>query len=173
MDEQAHYPGGQSGPDDRSQWPRGGGSKSAALAGLFSLMPGLGHVYVGYYRRAFAHFLIFASTIFILADGAGDFAPLLGPFLGFFWFYNLIDAVRRAHAYNRAVQRGSFEQDILPPDPSFGPATGVILIVIGAFLLMHTRFDFDFRWLRDWWPAALILLGANILWRHRRGAQSE
>ena len=156
-----------------AQWRGEGEQKSPFLAGLLSMMPGVGHIYVGYYRRAFTHFLIFAGTIFVLAEGANDFAPLLGPFLAFFWFYNLIDAVRRAHAYNRAVASGNFQAEVLPPDHGFGPTSGVILIVIGAVLLAYTRFDYDLRWLRDWWPAALILLGANILWRHRKQVASE
>jgi hypothetical protein len=173
MNEQETYEKQQRTQSEWTQWRRDGEQKSPFLAGLLSMMPGVGHIYVGYYRRAFTHFLIFAGTIFVLAESGGDFAPLLGPFVAFFWFYNLIDAVRRAHAYNRAVASGSFEAEVLPPDRGFGPTSGVILILIGAVLLGYTRFDYDLRWLRDWWPVALILLGANILWRHRRGAASE
>jgi len=148
--------------------------KSAVVAGLLSGMPGVGHIYVGYYRRGFAHFAIFATTIFLLAQpGMGDFAPLFGPFLGFFWFYNLIDAVRRAHAYNRAAVHGDVADDFLPPDTGFGPTAGVILIVVGTLLFMRTKLDMDFYWLEEWWPLGLVLLGINIVWRHRRGARSD
>lgn len=37
--------------------------------------------------------------------------------------------------------------------------SGVILIVVGSLLLAHNFDLLHFHWLRQWWPAGLILLG--------------
>ena len=37
--------------------------------------------------------------------------------------------------------------------------SGIILIVVGAALLAHNFGYLHWAWLRDWWPALLILLG--------------
>ena len=149
------------------------GSKSVALAGILSAFVGLGHVYLGYYRRGFIHFAIFAGTIYVLSQPGvgGDLGPLLGPFLGFFWCYNLLDAIRKAGAYNRALRGGAYGEEIeLPSDDGFGNAAGVLLTAAGVMLLMHTRFDYDFYWLEEWWPVGLILLGASILRKNFRAS---
>ncbi|MCK4305137.1 MAG: hypothetical protein KAY24_12945, partial [Candidatus Eisenbacteria sp.] len=53
--------------------------KSPGLAALCSLMPGLGQIYVGYYRSGFLNILIVSGIITVLARGA---AAGLEPFLG-------------------------------------------------------------------------------------------
>jgi len=139
--------------------------KSTVVAAVLSMLPGAGHVYVGAYRRAFAHILIFALLITLLSNGdIVGFEPLFGLMLAFFFVYNIIDAARRAQNYNRALRAGAhLEEDPVTVDDGFGPGFGISLIAVGAMLLLHTAFDVDFRWLRDWWPLALILVGANIV----------
>ena len=44
----------------------------------------------------------------------------------------------------------------------------MILIVVGAFLLIHLQFDFDMEWLEDWWPLGLIGLGGWLVWKSRQ-----
>jgi hypothetical protein len=56
--------------------------KSPILASILSLMPGLGQIYVGYYRVGFIHILVVGSCITLLNAMDGDgIAPLLGFFL--------------------------------------------------------------------------------------------
>ena len=130
-------------------------------------MPGLGQVYVGYYQRGFLHFFIAGATITLLEENVGPDA-LLGIFLAFFWLYNIVDAARRASFYNQYVLGGRGEE--LPDMPSeFGGRTaGIVLVAIGALLLLETRFDFNMRWLEDWWPAGLILFGAKLIADNRQ-----
>ncbi len=157
------------GQGERWRLPRGGG-KSPTVAGILSFMPGLGQIYVGYYTRGFLHIAIVAAVITLLAsDGVRGMEPFFGLFLAFFWLYNVIDAARRASAYNRlmATGRGGEELPDLPDELGSRTAGG-ILVALGVVLLGHTRFDFDLYWLEDWWPAGLILLGAYILRRGRK-----
>lgn len=79
--------------------------KSLFLTGLFSLMPGLGHIDLGYYQRGFIHFFVFGSTISLVLSGQVDgLGPLLYTFLPFFWLFNQIDALRRATRINLTLE---------------------------------------------------------------------
>ena len=136
--------------------PRKLPTKSPTLTGLLSVMPGLGQVYVGYYRQGFLNLAVVAGTITLLAAGeVPGLEPLFGVFLAFFWLFNIVDATRKASFYNRAVQGLGTPE--LPADfdlPGTGGEvlTGIVLIGLGTLLLMHTKFDMSMEWLADWWP---------------------
>lgn len=159
--------------------------KSPVLASLLSLMPGLGQIYVGYYQRGFVHALVVASLIALLAAEALDeLTPLAAIFLAFFMLYNIVDAGRRAAFYNQALAEGeSFEPVRLPgdgtvPGPGGSLAGGTALVAVGFAMLLHTRFGVSLDWVEDWWPAALVALGAYLIYlaildRRSLGAAAE
>ncbi len=89
--------------------PMGGPHPAVAgiLAGFFPF--GVGAVYTGQYAKGLAHLLIFTGLVWGLSSGhAGSMEPVLGIAMGFFVLYQVIDAVRSAHA----VRMGQ-----APPDP--------------------------------------------------------
>ena len=141
--------------------------KSPGLAAAFSILPGLGQVYVGYYPKGFIHCLVAAGTITILAShDEGNFVPLLAVFLAFFWMYNIIDAARLAALYNRALSGGR-EPD-LPQGfelPGMGGSIlgGVVLVAASLVVLLHTRFGFSLEWVGDWWPVFPMLFGVWLV----------
>ena len=57
--------------------------KSPLLAMLLSLLPGLGQVYVGYYRRGFAHALIVAVLLTVTSIEIEAVMPFLAISLAF------------------------------------------------------------------------------------------
>ncbi|HEY3123430.1 MAG TPA: hypothetical protein VGK70_05140, partial [Thermoanaerobaculia bacterium] len=65
--------------------------KSPGLAGFLSIFPGLGHLYLGLYQRAFAFAGGFVVLIGLTSHGRG--AHFLGPLIAFVWFFGIIDAV--------------------------------------------------------------------------------
>ncbi len=145
--------------------------KSPGLAVVLSCLPGLGHLYLGLYQRGIAFFLAFAAAIF-LADNAG-----LGITIPFVWFFGLIDAYRQAQFINLGY---------VPEMPTAEAAErvtrkgnlglGVFLLVIGVILLINQFYPIDFYWLRDWWPAFLVLAGAYLIGRYmldQKKAQEE
>ncbi len=142
--------------------------KKPFLASVLSIMPGLGQVYVGYYKRGFIHAITVALLITFLAAGIIALAPLVGLFLAFFWLYNIVDAGRRASLYNQALAGGTAVE--LPEDfkaPSLGGsiAGGAALIVIGLILLSHTLFGASLEWLENWWPVAVIGFGGYLVFK--------
>lgn len=163
---QAYY---QPPPQQASKYPAGG--KSPVCAVLLSVMPGLGHIYLGYVLRGFVHIVVVGCVIAILAESNGDgLAPLLGLFLPFFWLFGLVDAGRRATLYNLALKGGAAPH--LPDSDEFRlpklggsiPA-GLILIAVGVIFLSNTLFDISLAWIEDWWPVAPIAFGAWLLYQ--------
>ena len=140
--------------------------KKPFLATILSVVPGLGQVYVGYYKRGFINAITVALLITFLTLEIVPLMPLAGIFLGFFWLYNLVDAGRRASLYNQALAGGTEIE--LPADfetPGFRGSLvgGAALVVLGLIMLSHTAFDASLAWLEDWWPLALIGFGAYLV----------
>jgi hypothetical protein len=149
-----------------------------ALAGILSLLPGMGAVYCAQYAKGLAHFLIFVGIIVGLTHGI--LPVFLGIGLAFFYVYQIIDAVRTAHA----VQAGmpvpdpfglastfsavdprpatGYATAPVSPEPAKIPTAAVILIGLGVLFLLQTAgvFSFDFDRI---WPLILIGLGAWLI----------
>ena len=139
--------------------------KSPTLAGFLSVMPGAGQVYVGHYIAGFTNILIVGSLITILDSGAVHRAePFFGMFLPFFWVFNIVDAVRRARAYN--LNASGTPEDVLPTDsPLVG---GVILAFLGLILTLTITFDLRLDWLGNIWPLAVLGAGIYLILRYRK-----
>jgi TM2 domain-containing membrane protein YozV len=141
--------------------------KHPFLAGIFSLMPGLGQVYVGYYRRGFVHALVIASCITLLSSGAVEgLEPFLGFFVAFFWLYNIIDSVRLANLYNDAVAGlgpEDLRQELVLVGRRGSLIGGALMILVSFVILLHTRFEMPLEWLEDWWPAIPLGFGVYLL----------
>jgi len=149
--------------------------KSPALAMWLSSMPGLGQIYVGYYQQGFINIVVVASVITMLnAQSLRGMHPFLGVFLAFYWLFNMIDASRRAHHYNR-VAEGLGAEDV-PEDfklPSAGGSLfgGVVLVVIGVLFILDLNFGVSLAWIQDWWPLVLVAFGGNLIYKARQKAE--
>jgi hypothetical protein len=138
---------------------------SPGLALVLSFFPGLGHLYLGMYRRAVAVFLAFAIS-FWLSDH-GD----LGILVPFVVFFAIIDAYRHAKFINCGVP-------VEVESPAVGHGRkgmlgfGVFLSVMGVFLLYNNFYPVDFSFMRDWWPLLLVLGGVwmvgSYLWEKKK-----
>lgn len=146
--------------------------KSAALATVLSSMPGLGQIYVGYYQQGFVNAAVVALCITMLSSGvASGFEPLFGVFLAFFWMYNMIDANRRAHHYNRmadGVGGESIPEEFPVPGGRGSVPVGVFLVVIGTLFLLDLNTNLSMNWIEDWWPLVLVGGGVWLMIKARR-----
>jgi hypothetical protein len=134
------------------------------LAGFFPF--GVGAVYCSQYAKGLAHLVIMVLMIIgVSSDVPWYVHMVLGLGIGFFYFYQIIDAVRSA----RAIQMGEAPPDPLGLAQAFSggekfegtkvPAGAVILIGLGVLFLLHTAGFFEFG-LDRFWPLLLILFGA-------------
>jgi hypothetical protein len=140
--------------------------KSPTLAGLLSLLPGLGQAYVGYYLIGFIYIFVTGATIAALEGNALDRSgePFLGLFLTFFWIFNIIDAVRRANQYNRHFA-GAPEVQAPTDSPLVG---GIILLVLGLLMTLDVTLGIELDFLETTWPLGLLAVAAYLFWRYRK-----
>jgi TM2 domain-containing membrane protein YozV len=133
--------------------------RSPTTAVWLSLIPGAGHIYVGFVAKGILLILLLGSTIQMVSHGADGF----GIVIPFIWLYAMIDAHRSAVEYNRNVSEGG-----APPSyKKFNVASwwGYVLIVLGL-LFAAENFDLiDFEWIWRLWPLVLIALGVYLLKR--------
>lgn len=136
---------------------------AGVLAGFFPF--GVGQVYTGQYAKGLAHLLIFCALVWGASSSGDNYAPFFGICIAGFYIYQIIDAVRSAHA----IRLGE-----APPDP-FGlgktfttgdrtdvhkvPLGAVILIGLGVLFLFDTMGLFPLHWIGRLWPVILIVLG--------------
>ena len=163
--------------EDRSRWRKESGLpyKSPALAAVLSIMPGLGQVYVGYYQHGFQYLLLTAVLIGVQNTSPPEYlAAMCGIFMAFFWIFQMIDAHRRAHHYNRALDgltTDAVPDDFEMPGVKGSMPVGIVLIVVGVLVLLDLNTNISLEWLENWWPAGLIAAGVWLVLRARRQAR--
>jgi hypothetical protein len=159
--------------------PASGSGPNPAVAGILAgFFPfGVGAVYCSQYAKGLAHLLIFVMLIFA-SDHAGSWGWIFGLGIAFFYVYQIIDAVRTAHA----LQAGQ-----PAPDPmglgqtvSMGekfdagkvPVGAIVLIGLGILFLLHTMRIFE-TGLDRLWPLILVFLGAWMFYRNYERARQS
>jgi len=144
--------------------------KSAGLAGILSIFPGLGHLYLGLYSRAFTFGGVFCILVFLNSHGRME--PLSGMATFFLIVFAIIDAVRQARAINtgRLREGGWAPEEQLVRGGGQGTAGltwGVILLGLGALWLINEYVDIDWSFMERWGgPAMMILLGIILIATH-------
>jgi hypothetical protein len=138
------------------------------LAGFFPF--GVGAVYCSQYAKGLAHLLIFALLIFG-TDHAGSWDWLFGIGIAFFYVYQIIDAVRTAHA----LQAGQPAPDPMGLGQTFSmgekfdstkvPVGSVVLIGLGVLFLLHTMGIMEHGFDR-FWPLILVFFGGWMFYRN-------
>jgi len=139
--------------------------KSPLLAGLLSLLPGAGQVYVGYYASGFTNILVVCGIITLLSQNSlKGWEPFLATFLSFYWVFSVIDAVRRARLYNEFMAGERPER--MPTDsPLIG---GILLLVLGAILTLHFTLGISVEFVETIWPLAVLAGGIYLVAKYYR-----
>jgi len=146
----------------RPQFPQ----KSPILAGFLSLLPGLGNVYNGLYRRAVSFFVVWVVIFGIAVNTDGRETPFIVMTMLFIWFFNIFDAFRQATLLNYGL---TSDPEMLREQASdlgsWGLVPGVVLVVLGLYGVLREYFDLDLSWLVDQWPIAIMALGAWMIYQ--------
>jgi hypothetical protein len=140
------------------------------LAGFFPI--GVGAVYTGQYAKGLSHLVIMVLLILGVSSDVPWFIHMvLGIAIGFFYIYQIIDAIRTA----KAVQTGQPAPDPFGLAQTFGggetfeaakvPVGAAVLIGLGLIFLLHTAGLFEFG-LDRFWPLILIGLGVWLFAKH-------
>ncbi len=140
------------------------------LAGFFPI--GVGAVYTGQYAKGLSHLVIAVLMILgVSSDLPWYVIMVIGISMGFFYIYQIMDAVRSA----KAIQLGQPIPDPFGLAQTFGagerfegtkvPAGAAVLIGLGLLFLLHTVGIFEFG-LDHFWPLILIFLGVWLFAKH-------
>lgn len=141
--------------------PEAPGRFKPGLAAVMSLLPGLGHLYLGLYDRALVAFLLFFA-----------FTRIEGPLVLAAMAFAVVDAHRQARALNAAAAGGpEVPVDAISRYP-LRMVGGVLLIFIGLlFGLEQAGVDLDA--LFGFWPVVFIGVGGWMIWSHFRKTPAE
>lgn len=139
---------------------------SPGLAFLLGLIPGVGAVYNAQYLKAIVHVVVFGLLISILDSHAtGGFEPLFAMLITIWYFYMPFEAYHTARKRNLGIPVDDFSS-ILPLQArgSGFPIGPIALIALGVLFLL-AQFDLlSIGAILRYWPVALILLGAWMLY---------
>lgn len=138
------------------------GAKNPGAAGVLGIIPGLGHLYLGLMQRGAVLFGVWVLLITLASHSHGH-GPFPGILIPFWMVFSIIDAVQQARAINAtgAPMPGILGED-RPVKVSGSLTAGILLVLIGGFLLLANLVTIDLSFLVDWWPALLVLFG---LWQ--------
>lgn len=129
--------------------------RSPTAAAWLSLLPGLGHLYLGQVAKGFALALLTVGLIDLVSRAEGA----LGLLIPVYWLFVMLDAHRSAQLVNRALEKegeGASRAD-------HSPWWGATLIGLGVLFLLYNFDIIDFDRLWRFWPVALIGLGLKLL----------
>jgi hypothetical protein len=140
------------------------------LAGFFPF--GVGAVYCSQYAKGLAHLIVMVLLIIgVSSEVPWYMHTILGIGIGFFYIYQILDAVRTA----KALQLGEPVPDPFGLAATFGagekfegtkvPAGAAILIGLGILFLLHTAGLFEVG-MGVLISLALILLGVWLFAKH-------
>jgi hypothetical protein len=135
-----------------------GPPKSPPLAAFLSvLFPGMGHLYVWAYERAFIIWATIVVSIFMIIYVTWPFSFLIA----FVYFFAIFDAFREAQYYNLRAEGDE------PPKPRSDTQGrlmfGVFLAVVAVVVLADKLGIFDMALIREWWPVPVLLLGVYFI----------
>jgi hypothetical protein len=149
-------------------------AKSPGLALFLSILfPGLGHIYANAYERALMIIGGIGVSIWAIVHSEGRLWPLAFV-IAFAYFFSIFDAFREAQIANLS------EGEELPRPRQRGEGRlvfGVFLTVLAGLVLADNLGLFDIRWLYEWWPVLVLLIGVYFIgswiWEKMRAASGR
>jgi len=149
-------------------------AKSPGLALFLSILfPGLGHIYVGAYERSLMVIGGIGVSIWAIVHSEGRLWPLAFV-IAFGYFFSIFDAFREAQIANLSA-----DHELPKPRPQGEGRLifGVFLTVLASLVLADNLGLFDIRWLYDWWPVLVLLIGiyfiGSWIWEKMQAAQES
>lgn len=146
-------------------------SASPGLGFLLGLIPGVGAIYNGQYVKGLIHVVVLGLLISIISSGsAGGLEPVFGMLIGVWVFYMAFEAYHTARKRQMGIPVDEFSSIVPLHNERRGfPAGPVILIAIGALFLLNNLDILHFHQIIQYWPVALIGLGAYMLYERLNG----
>ena len=133
---------------------------SPGLAMFLGFIPGVGASYNAQSAKGLVHAVIFGVIISILNSGSETLQIVFGIFLPVWVFYMAFEAYHTARKRALGEPVDEYSSIIkLGGQPDNAPVAGIVLVVLGIVLLLHTLHVFDLEYLARYWPVLLIAAG--------------
>jgi Domain of unknown function (DUF5668) len=148
---------------------------SPGLAFVLGLIPGVGAIYNGQYAKGVVHVVIFGLLISIVSSGTlHGFEPLFGLLIAIWYFYMPFEAYHTARRRQMGQVVDEFSSIFPMRTRHRGlPVGPIVLIALGVIFLLNTMNVLQFEDIVRWWPVALIVLGAYMLYCRITGCDTE
>ena len=147
---------------------------SPGLAMFLGFIPGVGAIYNAQYAKGLVHAVIFGVIVSILNSGSETLQIVFGIFLPVWVFYMAFEAYHTARKRALGEPVDEYSSIIkLGGQPDNAPVAGIVLVVLGIVLLLHTLHVFDLEYLARYWPVLLIAAGVYLLYNRFAGHRSS
>ncbi|MDE3160213.1 MAG: hypothetical protein KGM92_15715 [Acidobacteriota bacterium] len=147
---------------------------SPGLAMFLGFIPGVGAIYNAQYAKGLVHAVIFGVIVSILNSGSETLQIVFGIFLPVWVFYMAFEAYHTARKRALGEPVDEYSSIIkLGGQPDNAPVAGIVLVVLGIVLLLHTLGVFDLEYLARYWPVLLIAAGVYLLYNRFTGQRSS
>jgi TM2 domain-containing membrane protein YozV len=141
------------------------------LALFLGFIPGVGAIYNGQYAKGLVHAVIFGVLISVLNASPDALQVVFGILIPVWVFYMAFEAYHTARKRVAGEPVDEYSSIInLKGHPSNAPVAGVVLVVLGILLLLHTLHIFDFEYVTRYWPVLLIAAGVYLLYSRFSGS---
>lgn len=144
--------------------------KSPALAVILAVIaPGTGAMYNRQILKGLIYMIIIAGLISTLTVNPPIFVILLSSLLLFgLYIYQIFEAAQTANAINRKALAGEEEEAVeveeFPEAVKAGSIFwGIILILLGAFLLLANFEVISYSTAWQFWPVVVIIIGIKLI----------
>lgn len=143
--------------------------KSPFLAGLLAfIFPGTGALYNRQLLKGIMFIIVFAGLVSMQSHG--DAQPFVALIMAGFYIFQIIDAVQVSKSINNRYLKGEEEiEEEVPEELSSGSIFwGIFLITLGVVLLLANFEIISYGLLFDFWPLAVIGIGAKLIYESAR-----
>ena len=147
---------------------------SPGLAFVLGFIPGVGAIYNGQYAKGLVHAVIIGLIITLMSDAPGNMEPLLAFLMIGFWIYMPFEAFHTARKRQLGESVDEFSS-LVPMHASAAkiPIAPIVLILLGVVFLMNNLEIVELQRVLRFWPVALILAGAYMLYARASGAGGQ
>jgi hypothetical protein len=146
---------------------------SPGLALFLGLIPGVGAIYNAQYAKGMVHAVVWGVLVSIANSRAAHGLEAVFVIGIIAWMaYMAFEAYHTARKRRMGEPVDEYSSLLDLRGRHNVPVAGILLIVLGILLLLHTLELLDFEYVARYWPVLLIAVGAYLLYGRFAGHDS-